>query len=139
MDYREGFKGPFATAIEIGASTPTLTINEVELQQVEKLGANGQATGVMKDRLVVFFAGVDRGLLLNRTNAECLVGLWGKDTASWVGHKVTLHTQTVQVGPKKALGIRVLGSPELTAPTPVEIKLPRRKAFTITLQPTGQQ
>lgn len=140
MDYGVGFLGQFITAAELVGKSPTLTIARVVLEQVESMKVNDdQGAGKMKDRIVVYFAESksNRGWLLNRTNAECLKELWGRETDAWVGKKVTLHTQQVRVGPKVEPGIRVKGSPDLTEPRTFDLKLPRKKPVPYTLQPTG--
>lgn len=142
MDMGLGFLGTYITAAEIGASTPTLTISRVLLEKVESMKATGDdlGAGKMKDRIVVYFkeSKSDRGWLLNRTNAECLKEMWGRETEAWVGKRVTLCTQQVRVGPKVEPGIRVKGSPELESPRTFDLRLPRKKPTPYTLHPTGK-
>jgi hypothetical protein len=141
MDYGLGFLGEYITAAELVGKTPTLTINKVTLEKVESLKSDDDAGGKMKDRIVVYFAEgkSGRGWLLNRTNAECLKEMWGRETNEWLGHKVTLFVSQVRVGRKMEPGIRVKGSPELTEPRQFELKLPRKKPILTTLVPTGKE
>lgn len=141
MDMGLGFLGTYITAAELIGKTPTLTINRVTLEKVESLKVNDdQGAGKTKDRIVVYFAESksERGWLLNRTNAECLKEMWGRETNEWIGKKVTLYTTNVRVGPKVEPGIRVKGSPDLQAPLTFDLKLPRKKPTPCTLQPTGK-
>ena len=141
MDYGLGFLGEYITAAELVGKTPTLTINKVTLEKVESLKHDdGDGVGKLKDKIVIYFAESKsgRGWLLNRTNAEALKELWGRETNNWLGHKVTLFVQQVRVGKKMEPGIRVKGSPELTAPRAFELKLPRKKPIMTTLLPTGK-
>lgn len=142
MDMGLGFLGTYITAAEIGAATPTLTIQRVTLEKVEsmKIGGDDQGGGKMKDKIIVYFkeSRSERGWLLNRTNAECLKELWGRETDGWLGKRVTLCTQQVRVGPKIEPGIRVKGSPELTAPRTFDLRLPRKKPTPYTLHPTAK-
>lgn len=126
------FKGEFITAVELGEKKPTLTISHVKAVKLE------DDKGKMKNRPVVFFSETDRGLVLCRTNALCLAAMFGEETDSWPGKKVTIHSEMVQVGPERKPGVRLSGSPNLTAPVKVQVKLPRRKAFVVTLTPTGK-
>lgn len=140
VDMGLGFLGQYITAAELVGKEPTLTIEKVTLEKVESLKAGeGDDGGKMRDRIVVYFreARGGRGLLLNRTNAECIKELWGRETDAWLGKRVTLHTQTVRVGPKMEPGIRVKGSPELTEPRTFELRLPRKKPIRTTLVPTA--
>lgn len=141
MDVGLGFLGTYITAAELVGHEPTLTIDRVTLEKVESLKVQDDAgAGKMKDRVIVYFreSKGDRGWLLNRTNAECIKELWGRETNDWIGHKLTLCTQSVRVGPKMEPGIRVKGSPELTEPRVFELKLPRKKPIRTTLYPTGK-
>lgn len=140
-DYGIGFLGIYITAAELVGKEPTMAIDRVELEKVESMKMNDDAGGgKVKDRWIVYFKGSKsgRGWLLNRTNAECLKAMWGRETEDWIGHKVTLFTLPVKVGPKMEPGIRVKGSPELTEPLKFELKLPRKKASPMTLLPTGK-
>lgn len=139
MDYKLGFKGQYVSAVELGSSTPTLTIARVVIEKIEALGKGDDVDGKVKDRLVVYFREAERGWVMNRTNAECIVAMWGRDTDGWIGHKVTLYQAQVRVGPKMEPGIRVKGSPELDRPLTVEVKLPRKKPQPMTLVPTGKK
>lgn len=141
MDYGLGFLGIYITAAELQGKTPTMTIAKVQLEKVESMKvSDDEGAGKVRDRIVVYFAESKsgRGWLLNRTNAECLKELWGRETEQWIGKRVTLCTMQVRVGPKMEPGIRVKGSPELTEPRQFQLKLPRKKATPMTLVPTGK-
>jgi hypothetical protein len=139
MDVGLGFLGIYITAAELVGKTPTLTISKVTLEKVESLKTDDEGAGKVKDRIIVYFkeSKGDRGWLLNRTNAECIKELWGRETNDWIGHKITLYTCPVRVGPKMDIGIRVKGSPELTSARTFSLKLPRKKPIPTTLHPTG--
>lgn len=141
MDYGLGFLGEYITAAELVGKTPTLTIHKVTLEKVESLkGGDDDAGGKMKDKIICYFAESKsgRGWLLNRTNAECIREMWGRETDGWLGHKITLFTQQVKVGKKMEPGIRVKGSPELKEPLTFELRLPRRRPINVTLLPTAK-
>jgi len=141
-DYGIGFLGIYLMAAELVGKTFTGTIKAVVLEKVESLKKTGddEEGGKLRDRWIVYFkeSKSGRGWLLNRTNAECIKAMWGRETENWLGHKITLFTQQVKVGLKMEPGIRVKGSPELEKPLQVEIKLPKRKAVMMTLNPTGK-
>ena len=142
MDMGLGFLGQYITAAELVGKEPTLTIDRVTLEKVESLKiGDDDGKGKTKDRIIVYFkeSNSGRGWLLNRTNAECLKELWGRETDNWIGHKVTLQVKQVRVGPKMEPGIRVKGSPELTAPRTFDMKLPRKKPIETTLVPTDKK
>lgn len=138
MDVGLGFLGTYITAAELVGKEPTLTIDRVTLEQVEsmKIGDDdGNGKGKTKDRIIVYFreSRSPRGWLLNRTNAECIKELWGRETNEWIGHKLTLCVRQVRVGPKMEPGIRIKGSPELESDRAFDLKLPRKKPIPTTL------
>lgn len=134
IDYRALFKGDYISAVEFAGKRPTLTIAEVRLVPLPD-----EKTGRDKDKGVVFFRGQARGWVLCKTNAICLAGMFGPQTGQWVGKRVTLYACEVQFGREKVPGIRVLGSPDLQRDVRVEVKLPRKKPFIMTMQCTGRQ
>jgi len=141
MDYGLGFLGAYITAAELLDKMPTLTIQKVTLEKVESLKAtDDDGAGKMRDRIVIYFAEgkSGRGLLLNRTNAECIKELFGRETDQWLGKRITLYTCPVRVGPKMEPGIRIKGSPEITEPRTFQLRLPRKKPVPMTLLPTGK-
>ena len=131
-DYRIGFKSAYIAAVEFGGKQPTLTIESVKLESLE------DEKGKKRDRWIVRFRNQERGLVLNRTNAEIIAALWGRDTDGWAGHAITLRAEKVQMGRETVDGIRIAGSPELTAPRTVTVKLPRKRPVEVKLVPTGK-
>jgi hypothetical protein len=45
---------------------------------------------------VVWFAGKDKGMVLNRTNGKRIAKLYGADANGWAGKRVTLYPDTVK-------------------------------------------
>ena len=127
------FKGLFIAAAEFDGRQPTFTIAEVKMHPVfdEKLNKE-------RDKGTVWFKETDRGFVLCRTNGACLAALFGTDTREWVGKRVTLYATEVKFGRDTVLGIRIKGSPDLERDVLAEVKLPRRKAFTMRMVPTGK-
>ena len=133
LTYDQLFAGRFLKAGEFGGKDVTLTITNVYLEDLE------QDDGTEKHQAVVSFKETKREWALNKTNAQCLVAMWGTCSDGWLHRKVTLHAEPDKSGKSDSgLCIRVLGSPELTAPIAMQVKLPRRKAIKRTLQPTAK-
>jgi hypothetical protein len=126
------FPSNYLAAVEFGNRVFNGKIESVKIAKLES------EDGRQKDKGVVFFEGNEKGWVLCKTNAICLAAMFGDDTANWVGHSVTLFATPVKVGKKIEPGIRVKGSPDLEKTLEVEIKLPRRNAFTMVLQATGK-
>jgi hypothetical protein len=78
----------------------TLTIASVKLDEV---GGAGNS----KRKPVVYFEETDKGLVLNKTNAGTVQGLYGGDTDNWIGKQITLFATEVDFQGKQVLSIRV--------------------------------
>jgi hypothetical protein len=79
-----------------------LTIDRVE---VETLGQGKDA----EDKPVAYFKETDKGLVLNKTNWNLIVGaLKLDDSDDWVGRKIALYSTDVQFGNETKRGIRVM-------------------------------
>jgi len=66
-----------------------------------------QDNGAVRGKFVIFFEGIDKGLILNQTNKNALVDALGKNPASWIGATVGLLAESVQFGGKTVRGLRV--------------------------------
>lgn len=88
----------------------TLTISSVKLETV---GQGAQA----EDKPVCYFEEVDKGLVLNKTNANAIAAMYGDETKDWVGKRVRLGAQDVEYQGKITRGIRVSSRPP-NGPTP---------------------
>ena len=130
MNWQLMFKGDNIAATEMGNKQPTLTIKGAKPCVLEN------DKGREQTKPLVSFKEIERGWVLCKTNALCLAAMFGQDTTSWVGKRVTLFATDVQVGKTRAPGIRVRGSPDIEAPVAVEIKLPRKRPFTLTMAVT---
>jgi hypothetical protein len=131
MDYRLMFKGDYIQAVEFGDKQPTVEIASVRLCKMDD-----EKKGRQVDKCVVFFKGRDRGWVICKTNAMCLAGMFGNDTTGWVGKRVTIYSTLVAFGKEKVPGIRVKGSPDISKPVEVTVKLPRKKPIVMRMQVT---
>lgn len=131
--YDQLFPGRFIKAGEMRSKPLTLTIKDVYLDGLE------QEDGTEKSQAVVSFEEIKREWALNKTNAQCLVAMWGRDSGDWIGHKVTIYPEHDASGlSDSGVCIRVKGSPELTKTVTAQIKLPRRRPVARKLVPTGK-
>ena len=74
-----------------------LTVKSVEVEQM----------GDGEDKPVVYFNEIDKGLVLNKTNANAISNQYGAETDGWTGKKVALFATEVEFAGKMTLGIRV--------------------------------
>lgn len=100
-DYRTMFDSDYLFAFHLQGREVTLKIARVESGLVK--GEKGK-----KDRKpVVYFAGKEKGLALNKTNGKTIAGLYGNDTAQWIGKLVTLYPTTTEFGRETVDCIRI--------------------------------
>ena len=73
-------------------------------------GLEQQTLGQGRDaaeKWIVYFREVDKGLVLNKTNAGTIAKLYGDDTDDWIGKKVTLYSTEVQFQSEMVEAIRI--------------------------------
>lgn len=132
LDYDELFPGRFLKSGQFKGKDVTLTIANVT---VEKLP---QDNGKPRGRGIISFKQTEMELVLNRTNGECLKAMFGRDTGNWIGKRVTFFPAQIEAFGGQELAIRVRGSPELAQDIQVEVQLPRKRPFRVTLKRTGK-
>ena len=93
------FFGTFLKTEDVTGNV-TVTIDETKPQQI------GDDS---KQKLVVYFKEFDKGLALNKVNADTITVITGTDEfESWTGSKVCLYVdKSVMFGSKKVGGIRI--------------------------------
>lgn len=130
MNINAAFKGDYIAAVEFEGKTPTMTIDHVQLVELE-----GE-DGTKRTRPVVFFRETKRGWVMCRTTAMSVAAMFGAETDGWTGKRVMLFADEVQVGREKKPGIRVKGSPDIDHPVEFELRLPRKRPVKVVLQST---
>jgi hypothetical protein len=78
--------------------TPTVTISSVTQEVV---GQNNE------QKHVVWFEGMQKGLILNKTNSDAIEALYGDDTDNWLSEDVTLYAAPVSYNGKVTNACRV--------------------------------
>ena len=132
----------YIRAADFGASLPTFpTLTIADGGRIEALPSlkPGAREGDEEKKGVLYFTDEPegRGWVINKTNRECLKGMFGNETDAWVGKRVTLMAMMIRVGPRTEPGVRIKGSPDIDSEIKVTVKLPKRKPETFTLIPTG--
>jgi len=69
----------------------------------ESIGQGDEA----ETKFVVYFDEHDKGLVLNKTNANIIAEMFGDDTDAWINREITLHVQSVEFQGKIVPSIRV--------------------------------
>ena len=71
----------------------------------EELGQGAE----METKPVLYFDGGQKGLVLNKTNAQAIADDYGDDTEAWAGREIVLFIQKVTFQGKLTPAIRVAG------------------------------
>lgn len=130
-DYETLFPGRFLKSADLAARDATVTIKSVAGEEIDG-----------KDKVVISFEGTKKQWVCNRTGAEALKLMFGRETNGWLGKKVTLYRMMMKdpFGGDDApeIGaVRVRGSPEIDKPMSAEVKR-GRKTLKISVKPTGK-
>lgn len=136
-DIRALFTGnDYLSAAEFADEHRTYKIRGIKGAQIESMDADKK--GKYAGKPIVYFEGEERGWIISKTAMECIAGMFGYKISAWIGKRVTLHAELVQVGPKKEPGIRVTGSPDIDKAITVTIKLPKKRPEVVKLIPTDK-
>jgi hypothetical protein len=96
------FPGNFVAAVELKGRDATVTISAVEKADLPREGSS------KKDVCpVLSFAETPKKMVLNKTNASTIVGLYGSQAKEWVGKRITLYPTTTKFGGEIVDCIRV--------------------------------
>lgn len=63
--------------------------------------------------VIASFEETNLHLAVNKTNAECLKGMWGKKISDWLGKRVTFYPKKIKAFGQLREAIRIMGSPDI--------------------------
>ena len=98
MDATGLYPSNWLKAEDVGDKRKKVTI---EAFKVEEIGERQEKKGVLS------FEGLEKGLVLNKTNTEKLIKAFGKETNGWAGKVVELYTIMTQYKKEEVLAIRL--------------------------------
>ena len=129
MDYEKLFPGKFLKSADFGGRDVTLTIIEIHAEDIDD-----------KPKAIMSFEGTKKLMVLNRTNAEALKLMFGRETEKWVGKRITFFPATIKdpFSDEMITAIRVRGSPDITKNASATIQR-GRKQLKVSVIPTGKQ
>ena len=89
-----------------------------------------------ESRPVVYFAGMQKGMVLNRTNAKRIEALHGSETNNWIGARIVLYPSETEFKGDTVPCIRVRGDKAPVQHTiPVQPQVPPQAPATLPQQP----
>jgi len=97
MNINKAFPGEFLNAGHIGNARPRVVIEGCQVENFD----NGDAKPVLR------FQNKERGLVLNKTNANIIAEKYGDETEGWIGLPLVLYSAKVQFKDKMVDGVRV--------------------------------
>lgn len=95
------FPSKYLKAADLQDRKVTVAMSRVELEDI----------GDGDPKAVLYFQGKEKGLVLNRTNANMIETLYGPETDDWVGQQITLYPATTDFRGKTVPCIRVSAAP----------------------------
>ena len=96
MKISSAFPSNYLKAADLDGRTVTVKIDRVELEEVGD------------DRKpVLYFQGKDKGVVLNKTNANNISAMFGDDTDDWAGMEVQLYSAMVDFQGRSVEAIRI--------------------------------
>jgi hypothetical protein len=115
MNLRELYPSRFIASEDFKDKPVTLTVDRVTVEQVGHGGdKESKVIAYFKERSKTTKEPIQ--LVLCATNAQRIGAMFGSEADGWSGHKVTLAVEMVESFGEIVPAIRVLGSPEITAP-----------------------
>jgi hypothetical protein len=98
---------------------PRVKVGKVEVAELQ------EKNGATKRKFVILFEGVDKGLVVNKTNAKKFADAYEKQSSKWVGQIVQLYSEDTSFGK----GVRVRPLRKLATPTAPDPELDDAIAF----------
>lgn len=100
MNVNEMFPSNYLKASDI-KNEPIVTISKIERQKMKN------NDGEEEVKPVIFFQEYEKGVVLNRTNANTISAMYGDELDDWIGKRIQLHTPDVEGFGRTAPAIRV--------------------------------
>lgn len=121
MRISAAFPGQYLKAADLEGRQVTVSIDHVKM---EDIGGDTKP--------VVYFIGKERGLVLNKTNANNIGFLYGDETDDWHGKQITMYEAMVDFQGRSTAAIRVKGP---ARPEPQRGAQPQRRMDPISSGP----
>lgn len=100
MKISQAFPSTYLKAADLQGHDVRVAIRDIKF---ETLGSGQDA----EQKAILYFQGKDRGLVLNKTNAQTIAHAYGDETDDWIGQEIELYTAMVQFQSQMVEAIRV--------------------------------
>jgi hypothetical protein len=95
------FPSKYVRAADLNGRTITLTIKELRVEDMTN------HSGEKERKPVLYFEKATKGLVLNRTNALIIAGLYGDESDAWRGKRISIYPARVKAFGQMQDAIRV--------------------------------
>ena len=102
-DFDDLYGSKYFSASDLKDSEPRLKVGKVEVAELR------EKNGTTKRKYIMLFEGVEKGLVINKTNARKLADAYGKQSSKWIGQIVQLYSEDTSFG--KGVRVRPLRKP----------------------------
>lgn len=96
MNINDMFPSNYLKAADLKGQEPTVTISHIKQEQ---LGDD--------NKVVLYFQGKEKGVVLNKTNATNIASMYGPETGDWIGKRVKLVVAWVDFQGRSVEAIRI--------------------------------
>lgn len=107
MNINNAFPSKWLKSGDVEDGDLSLTIKSVSLEEV---GSGEQA----EQKPILYFHETEKGMVLNKTNADTIARLYTPETDAWIGKPITIFATEVDFAGKQTLALRV----RMKAPKP---------------------
>jgi hypothetical protein len=115
-----------------------VTIEKVQFVDLEVEGKGGKAA-TTETRGSLIIKESPKPWVCNVTNTKCLIAMFGEEDVErrWAGKRVTIYAERVMSFGEWTLGVRIKGSPDITAPVSVRLKLRKKREQVLNMAVTS--
>ena len=97
MNINEAFPSKYLKASDLQGHNINVTIGNVVTEDI----------GKGEEKLIIYFQGKQKGMVLNKTNANNIAAIYGPETEDWVGQPIVIFEAMVDFQGKTVPALRV--------------------------------
>lgn len=121
MKASEAFPSKYLSASDLGGKNARVTIAEIQMEELQA------RDGKKESKMILYFRGKTKGMVLNKTNGKTLIAAFGDETDDWMNNEVILFTVMTDVGGEVKEGLRLRTPQPKDNPKP-QVQQPARTA-----------
>ena len=106
MRISQAFPSDYIKSSDLNGREVRVVIKKVRIEEVGR---------EKEERPVIYFEGKEKGMVLNKTNANAIATAFGDDTDDWTGGEVILYAAMTEFQGKSVEGLRVKIAPSRAA------------------------